>query len=282
MSLGLENAKRRISSVNNTKKITKAMELVATAKLKKWTNTMTKSNDYINQIIQLMQYVYAQCENLESEYLSTNSSGGTLYIVVTSSLGLCAGYNYNLYKFFDAKIKKEDTLLIIGTKGASHYRKWKNEKILDFVDLATTLDYAESLQLANFILSEFGKGTYQKISLVYTRYVNSMVFLPEILPLLPAQIEKKEEVMESKACILEPNPEEVLNQLVPFYVKSVLFGKLNESVVSEQASRRNAMKSATDNAEELIEKLNLEYNKARQAAITQEITEVVSGANAHE
>lgn len=282
MSLGLQHTKRRIASVSSTMKITKAMELVATAKLKVWKDKLLENYEYTQKMIDLVSYVFSHCENVDTSFSKENeSANGRLYIIVTSNLGLCAGYNYNIFKMIDKKLNAEDEVLIIGSKGVNHYRKL-NVKVNDsFSEKASNLDYATILKIGEYGISNFKSKKFKSVELVYTRYVNSLVFLPEQMTLLPIDINKASIVGDdSKDILMEPSPKVILETLIPLYVKSVLYGKMIESQVSEQASRRTAMETATDNAEEIKNKLLLEFNKARQAAITQEITEVVSGANA--
>ena len=277
MSLGLQSTKRRIQSVNSTKKITKAMELVATAKLKTWKDKMHENIGYTNSMIEIATDIFSAVEDCESVFVNGNNADNDLYIVITSNLGLCAGYNYEVFKLVDTLIKPNDKLVMIGSKGLSHYHNKVENIDNQFVDIGSRIQYSDIELLCNGVIKEYIDGKYKKIHLVYTKYVNSLTFTPESLQLLPVKIKKKKEVT-GKYTIMEPSPIEIIEELIPMYVKSVTYGKLIESVVSEQASRRTAMETATDNSQEIIEKLQILYNKARQAAITQEITEIVGGA----
>lgn len=277
MASGLEATKRRMRSIESTKKITKAMELVATVKLKTWKDAMQENTDYTSTVIALMQDVFSRVDHLDSPYLKEQESDASLYILVTSTLGLCAGYNYNMLKFADQKIQDNDDIIVIGQKGYYHYRTRKEHLILDYLDEGNRMDQRMVNQLAAFIESEFLKGKYKKVSLLYTHYVNSLTFVPEEIPLLPLTLEKKEE-QQHKDIIMEPSPKAILLSFIPFYTRTILYGKLLEALVSEQASRRTAMENATDNADEIYQQLKLDYNKERQASITQEITEVVGGS----
>lgn len=280
MSLGLQNTKRRIASVNSTKKITKAMELVATAKLKTWKDKMMDNYQYTERVIDVVRYVFSKTKDLESPFLQENAEAlGRLYIIVTSNLGLCAGYNYNLFRMIDSKLTENDEVLIIGSKGFNHFKKAKVKLNDEFYEKASNIDFGTIQTIGDYLLNGFLSKKYKTVEFVYTRYVNSLVFLPTQLCLLPIDTSKFKDVKESRDdIILEPNPKELMQSLIPLYVKSVLYGKMIESQVSEQASRRTAMESATKNAQEITDKLLIEFNKVRQAAITQEITEVVSGA----
>ncbi len=279
MSLGMEGTKKRIQSVQSTKKITKAMELVATAKLKTWKDKLIQNSEYTKAMIELANDVLGRVSDgqLESPYIKGNSCGKDLYIVITSNLGLCAGFNYDIYKKVNEYVKPNDKVVIVGLKGFTHYQNIYSNIDTKYIDISNSIEYARVESMANDLLNEYSKGNFDHIYLIYTKYVNSLTFVPELLTLLPVtNFDAKKST--GKDILMEPSPEEILDTLIPLYIKSVLYGKLIESQVSEQASRRTAMETATDNSEELIEKLQLDYNKARQAAITQEITEVVGGA----
>lgn len=273
MAQELAKTKKRIASISSTLKITKAMELVATSKLKKWKDKMGNINLYLDSLIKII----SSCAGEENNTFKINkNANSSLYIVVTSSLGLCGGYNYNIYKFLNSKINKDDKVLILGTKGLS---KLKSDFDIDdeYVSILDHFDYSNASKLKDKIINEFNKGLYKEIHLISTHYKNSLTFIPCDNLLLP--LEKLETSSSNQEIIFEPNKEEVLSLLIPKYLNTLLYSKLTEAIVCEYASRRNSMDSASDNAEELQNKLMLEFNKARQQAITQEITEVVAGAN---
>ena len=278
MSQGLTNTKRRIQSISSTKKITKAMELVATVKLKKWKDNMENIVSYL----EVMQEIISSCvsgsdlsDNLELK--SFKEATSNLYVVVTSSLGLCGGYNYNLFKFLNGKINKNDKVIVVGTKGFVRYSHEEVDLNSEFVGLLDKVDYQKVKDLVNILKEEYSTGKYKKVLLISTVYKNSLNFIPTEFQLLP--LENLDESENKTETLYEPSKEEVLSLVIPKYINTYLYGRLIEASVCEQAARRNAMDSATDNAEELLEKLKLEYNKARQGAITQEITEVVAGAS---
>ncbi len=281
MSASLTKTKRRIQSVESTKKITKAMNLVATVKLKKWRNSMDNIISYLN----MMEGIVLSCvegadtqDNDIEEFKKYKGVDKTLYVVVTSSLGLCGGYNYNLFKFLNTKLKANDKVIILGTKGFTKLSHEDLDLDEDYVSFLDKMNYPSVDKLRMTILKEYKSGQYKSVKLITTLYKNSLKFIPNDITILPLGdiSEGKEKV--NVDTIFEPNEKEVLSLIIPKYINTVLYGRLTEAVVCEQASRRNAMDTATDNAEELTDKLKIEYNKARQAAITQEITEVVSGA----
>ena len=276
MSLGLQATKRRIQSVSSTKKITKAMELVATAKLKALKDKMQENMSYTASMIDIANDVFSSIEDCDSVFVKGNKSNKTLFVIVTSNLGLCASYNYEIFKVVDSLVNKDDKVIMIGTKGYTHYNNLLNDIDDRFVDILAHINYQDIELLCNEIIAMYSKGEIGKIKLIYTKYVNSLTFTPETLQLLPVNMNKQK--ITKKYTIMEPTPLDIIDALLPMYVKSVVYGKLIESVVSEQASRRTAMETATDNSQEIIDKLQILYNKERQAAITQEITEVVGGS----
>ena len=276
MSLGLQATKRRIQSVSSTKKITKAMELVATAKLKALKDKMQENMSYTASMIDIANDVFSSIEDCDSVFVKGNKSNKALFIIVTSNLGLCASYNYEVFKVVDSLVNKDDKVIMIGTKGYTHYNNLLNDIDDRFVDILAHINYQDIELLCNEIIAMYSKGEIGKIKLIYTKYVNSLTFTPETLQLLPVNMNKQK--ITKKYTIMEPTPLDIIDALLPMYVKSVMYGKLIESVVSEQASRRTAMETATDNSQEIIDKLQILYNKERQAAITQEITEVVGGS----
>ncbi len=275
----LHSTKKRIKSIDSTRKITKAMELVASVKLKKWQRTLDNIKDYaftLEGIISSCIGEVSQNDSLTPSALkSFPNAKKKLVVIITSSLGLCGGYNYNVFKFADSIINPEDKLLLIGSKADAKYASesdvdTSNEEILE------RLDFTKVKNLVSLIEKEYEKGIYKSVVVIYTAYKNSLRFEPTAFPLFPICVEQKE--TNGFEPIYEPNKKEFLKLLLPKYTETVLYSKLVESIVSEQASRRNAMDNATDNADELVAKLTLQYNKARQASITNELIDVIAGA----
>lgn len=279
MAQELAKTKKRIQSVNSTLKITKAMELVANAKLKRWKNKMENITQYLSEMSDIISTCAGSYDPFNmsidelKKYKNTNS---ILYIVVTSSLGLCGGYNYNVFKFLNNKIKPEDKIIILGTKGLVKYSHTDLNLDEDYVSLLDKFDSYASRNLKDKIINEYKTGKYSEVRLITTEYKNSLIFIPNDIRILP--FENKDNKTNDNI-MFDPNKEEVLSLLIPKYLDALIYGKLTEAIVCEHASRRNAMDTATDNGEELSQKLMLEYNKARQQAITQEITEISSAAN---
>ena len=266
----MQAIKRRIKSIESTKKITRAMELVASSKLSKTRNQLNDMKPY-----------YTQVKDTCAQIL-LNDKGEDVYIVITSTLGLCGGYNSNIFKQVEASVNDAKKIIAIGNKGLNQFKKhFKGEVDGTYVDLNTTLDFRSVVRLVASLLEGYKKKEIKSIHIVYTEYVNDLTFVPRDVTLLPL---KAEDLVSDKKfhkdTLFEPSPESVLGSLIPMYLQAVIYGYLIESVTAENASRRTSMKNATDNANELTDELLLKYNQARQSAITSEVSEIVAGANA--
>ena len=277
MAQALNKTKRRIASVKSTKKITEAMELVATVKLKKFINKMEANQFYVREIENIISHLFGVLDDKENVYLNPGKGEKNLVVVINSNLGLCASYNSNVFNFVNANLNsKEDELMTIGIKGELNYEKEGFVLNKEYSFLNEKLDYSDVVKLGRLLHSEFLLGKYKSIKLLYTKYVNSLRFEPTLVTLFPLG-NKENKINIGYEPIYDPNLKTLIDELVPIYITSSLYQKLIESTVSEQASRRTAMENANDNADELIDKLTIEFNKARQAEITQEILEVVAG-----
>lgn len=277
MAGNLNKTKHRIASINSTKKITKAMELVSTVKLKKFKNVMLKNELYSNELKSLTCTLFSRLNDEENKYTKLNDAEKDLLIVVSSNLGLCAGYNNDIYHYVEQNFDKNEVVIIpIGMKGDSYFKKAGFALNEEFVLLNEKINYLDITRLGKMVLSYFENKKYRSIKLVYTKYVNSIKFVPNTLSLFPLEIENVNDSTLIEP-LYDPDLKTLIDNLVPLYVNINLYQKIVESQVCEQASRRNAMENATDNADELISTLTLEYNKARQAQITQEISEVIAG-----
>jgi F-type H+-transporting ATPase subunit gamma len=283
MSLGLTKTKHRISSIESTEKTTKAMELISTVKLKRFRDEFDKEKLYTDEITSLMGELFAHDKETASHYAKPClEADRSLYIVISSNLGLCGAYNNSLFKFVDENIGVNNEIAPIGNKAIHHFERSENFKLINkdytYIDLSTDLSVIHDL--CDKLKNEFNAKKYQNIYVVYTRYINSLSFVPTLFQLLPVQLPhlawKDEEYCPPK---FDETPREMIHELLPNYLTSILYDRLVESQLSEQASRRTAMQNANDNADSLLDKLRIEYNKARQNAITQEITEVVGGSS---
>lgn len=281
---GMQEIKRRIKSVESTKKITKAMELVATSKLRKTRNQLEQSKPYYTNVAQTVAEILANCKgNNDSIYLVENKDiEKEVFIVIASSLGLCGGYNANIFKEIKGAIKPGDYVYSIGSKATSYLLK-NHQGVTDhkFDDLNTTFDFKDVTKLVAELTKMYREKEISKIKIVYTEFVNNLTFRPRIVTLLPVDPSDFDHIeISKKSTLFEPSPEEVLDSLIPMYLKAVIYGYIIESATSENAARRTSMENANDNADELTEQLLLKYNQARQTAITNEISEIVAGANA--
>ena len=279
MSQELTKIKKRITSVSGALKVTSAMKLVSTVKLKKWKNKMLANREYSDKLFDTANTILSFAKKAKTPFnMPNDETDKNLYIIVSSTLGLCGSYNNNIFKLADATLKEKDDAIILGNKGLIHFENGDFTKINGFEEYSSIENSSIINQIVNLISSEYIKGTYHEIHLIYSEYKNSLIFIPRDLLILP--LKKVETDNFNLGPILEPDEKTLVETLVPIYIKTIVHSKLLESEVCEQAARCNAMENATNNAKDLLEDLKIEFNKARQGAITQEITEIVSAANA--
>lgn len=275
--------KRRIRSVRATKKITNAMELIATSKLQRQKQKMELNRVYANTLFQTFNRVLGNANIQEIPYL-TQREGKTLTLVYVSDMGLCGGYNSNILSKIKEAIPNDEPVFIVGSKGRSWLRR-NNYQLFGELETGDNLSYGHISKVADKIMDAYLSGEITGLQVLYTKFVNTMTFEPTLMTLLPIteeilpNIDPSEDVL-NQDIIFEPDAVTLINQLVPMFIQSLLYSYWLESKTSEHAARRMAMDNATDNAEELIEELVLKYNQSRQSAITQEITEIVAGAEA--
>ena len=238
---------------------------------------MLATKEYALRIDDIAKMVFSSVEESNNPFFLTNDKAEkNLYIVLSSSLGLCGAYNNNLFRLADAHISPNDDAIILGKKAISHYQNGEFTKIENFKEYSSIKDEAMIKQIVAYISEQYLKGIYKEVHLIYTAYKNSLVFHPCDYLVLPLRSGEK---IKGYPPIMEPNQEALISSLVPIYLKNSVYAKFLESEVCEQAARSNAMENATKNAEELLENLQIEFNKARQGAITQEITEIVGASN---
>ena len=279
MSQDVIKIKKRISSVKGALKVTSAMKLVSTVKLKKWKNKMMNNRDYADALKEITDTVLSCTKIVKTPFnVANEGTDKNLYIVISSTLGLCGSYNNNIFKLADVTLKEKDDAIILGNKGIIHFENGSFTKVEGFEEYSSIEDSSLINSLITYLKSEYIKGTYHEIHLIYSEYKNSLIFVPKDLIILP--LKEVEQENDGFDLILEPNEKTLVETLVPIYIKTILYSKLLESEVCEQAARCNAMDNATNNAQDLLDQLGIEFNKARQGAITQEITEIVSAANA--
>ena len=287
----MRDIKRRKSSIQSTQQITKAMKLVSTVKLQRAKQNAEKSNDYFRCMYSTVQSILARTKNLDHRFLKAGESGKKAVIVITSNRGLAGGYNSNVIKLITQGELKDQDLCIyaIGKKGKDALQK-SYEIRADYSDVIEEPVYADAMAISKEVLDGFAKGEISEIYLAYTGFKNTVVHVPTLLKLLPVEVNGSvpeggegsgEETPMDKALMnFEPEDEEALNLLIPKYITSLIYGGMVESVASENGARMQAMDSATSNAEDMINGLTLLYNRARQGSITQELTEIIAGANA--
>lgn len=283
MATSIIQTKKRIASIQSTKKITKAMQLVAIAKLKGQLSRLNGHNQYLEKLDSIVDKLsLSNNDNLNLPYFKKEEINKRLFIVISSDLGLCGSYNYNIYHVVDDLIKKypNDDFILLGNKAVSHYANSKINVNKEFEGANLNNVNKLATQLKNYCISSYKEDTYQEIHFIYTKYLNSLTFKVEDSLILPIDIsvEESKEINEISP-IVQPDKKKIMESLIPLYIESKILTNLLNSSVSEHACRRNAMESASDNASELLEKLTLQYNKARQENITNEIIEVVSAFN---
>lgn len=281
----MRDIKRRKVSVQSTQQITKAMKLVSTVKLQRARATAERSKRYFDSMYKTVQSILARTGNIEHKFLQPGESSKKAVIVITSNRGLAGGYNSNIIKLITRHEtwKKEDVeVYAIGSKGRDALARNGYTIRMDLSDIVEEPAYADAMQLSKTLLQSFEDGEIGEIYLAYTAFKNTVSHEPTLLKLLPVD-RKEEETSEEESNIpmnFEPDEEGALDLLIPKYITSLIYGGLIEAVASENGARMQAMDSATSNAEEIINDLTLKYNRARQSSITQELTEIIAGADA--
>lgn len=276
--------KRRIRGINNIKQITNAMELVASARLKRARDRLEKTRPYYNAIYENIREVLGELGSINHPYLKPREIKRSLYIVIAADRGLAGGFNSNVNRLAEREmkyIKDRVKVIAVGTKARDYFRLRGYDIMAEFIGITEDPSFKDAKNIGTLALEAYEKGEIDEVKLVYTRFISVISQQPDILRLLPGDSLKADEEKAKRAIIeFEPSLDDVLNYLIPKYIQSVIYGALVESSASQQGARRTAMENATDNAEEMIDELLLTYNRVRQAAITTEITEIVSGAEA--
>ncbi len=281
MAQGKQALKQRIRSINATKKITSAMKLIANSKLQKQRGLMEKNREYARVLKETVGEILYNNKDIDNQFLKEKKSDKRLTIMFCSDLGLCGGYNVNMMKLAQGYVKPEDPVFLIGTKQLS----WLASRNFNLVHSHISSDNITLRSLSKLVreaIEMFKKDEISGIQVLYTEFRNTVTFKPVLdvlLPYYPEKSDVKEKKMKVET-LFEPNPNAILDELIPMALENVVYSMWMQTKTSEQASRRLAMENATDNATELNDKLVLAYNQARQAAITQEITEIVGGADA--
>lgn len=282
----MQDIKRRIRSVTSTEHITNAMKLVSAGKLRKAKAIFEKTNENSHYITHTIAEIFnSSYDDIPQKYLAGNREiKTTCYIVVTSCRGLCGGFNSNVLKEAQADIDadwEEPVILAIGSKGKEYFEKRGYNVYDDYLAPPENISFLETREMSRPIIDMYNRGEIDEVVLIYTSFISSMEQEVKNITLLPFEVEPDPEIMRfSKPVEYEPSVEEVFNYLVPKYVEMMIYAAVVESATCEHAARRMAMENATDNAREMLDRLSLNYNRARQSAITDEIIEIVAGSEA--
>lgn len=266
--------KNRIKSIASIRKTTNAMRLVSTTKISKMRHTFERTKEYAQTISRMLAKITRESQS-EIEWLDSDSQKEVV-IVITSDMGLCGGYNANILKLIREKIPTEASLIIIGRRNRFQLRD-AGYQINQDVILSDSFDYSDVATMMDSLLDQYKANEIGKISLVYTEFINALNFNPRLKSLLPLE-DLEDDIEFTPYTEYEPNEHVIMSRLIEQYLKSVLYNHFYESKTCEQSARRLAMEQATDNADDLIEMLQLRYNQDRQAAITQELTELVGAS----
>ena len=274
--------RNRIRSMKGTKQITRAMELVAASKLRGAQEQISKVRPYYETLYDAMQAVAESSREGHIPYFREKEGDKRLYVVIGGDRGMAGGYNSNVLKGFAPLLQeKTATVIPVGRKAVEFYGGGEETPEGGNYIRGESVSVGDCYTLANLLTRRYLTGEYRQISVIYTKFISVLSQIPEMLTLLPIPVEGKRSVIPGNM-LFEPDSNAVLDQLVPEYLGGVLYGAVCESRAAEQAARRVAMDAAQKNAEEMIQKLGLQYNRVRQAAITREITEIVAGAGAEE
>lgn len=268
--------KNRIRSIDSTMKITKAMQLVAASKYQRQKDRMRRNKEYATQLKDILDGILSTV-NDDHPLLVRREDTNPCTIIYTSDMGLCGSFNQNIYKVIESECTSEESIIMLGSRGCGWIKNRDYHVIDTYVQLEDD-NYSLIASIAEMVLEKYISGEITSINVIYTEFKNPLTFVPHKVKILPVEESKNEE--NSIETLFEPTSEEILDDLIPMSVKSLLYSYYLETKTSEQASRRTSMENASDNAEELKETLSLQYNQARQAAITQEITEIVAGSSA--
>ncbi|WP_134088354.1 ATP synthase F1 subunit gamma [Olivibacter sp. XZL3] len=288
----LKEVRNRIASVSSTQQITRAMKMVSAAKLKRATNAIVQLRPYAEKLKDILANLSASVEGASSPFMAVRKPKKILLVVVTSNRGLAGAFNANVIKATNLLIankyqeqhrKGNVKIIAIGKKGQDYYRKNKYEVLGNHSELFSKLNFENTSKITETIMAGFIAGEFDRVELVYNQFKNAAVQIlktEQLLPLVPAEQEEIKPSENAVDYIFEPSKEEIIQELIPKSIKIQVYKAVLDSHASEHGARMTAMDKATDNAGELLKSLKLSYNQARQAAITTELTEIVSGAAA--
>lgn len=282
----MQDIKRRIRSVTSIEHITNAMKLVSAAKLRRAKTTFEKTQEYFHYVTEAIQEIFNNGSDLPYKYLKHDEREikTTCYVIITSNRGLAGSFNANVIKAAEEEIQQDwekPYIVAIGSKGEDYFLKRGYEIAADYLRPPENISFLETQEISKPIIDLYEEGKIDEVIMIYTSFVSTLEQRVVEKTLLPFEIEVDPEMPPLEREVeYEPSMDEVFNYLIPKYVEIMIYGAIVESATCEHAARRMAMENATDNANEAIADLNLTFNRARQSAITNEITEIVSGADA--
>lgn len=282
----MRDIQRRKTSIQSTGQITKAMKLVATVKLQKARGNAENSKPYFDHMYEAVKSMLSRSGNIDHKYLRSGESTKKAVIVITSNRGLAGGYNSNIAKLItnNQEFDADNTVIYnIGRKGKELLVRKGYDIRADFSEAINEPMYKDAMEISERVLSDFENGEFGELYIAYTVFKNTVSHVPTMVKLLPVSAEDEAGEEKGKSKVLmnyEPGADEALDIIIPKYVSSLIYGGLIESVASENGARMQAMDSATSNADEMLAELSLLYNRARQGSITQELTEIIAGAEA--
>lgn len=285
--------RRRIRSVKNTQQITKAMKMVAAAKLRRAQEAVTAARPYTKKLGQVLGRVSSAAGGgISHPLMEVREVKETAYIMITADRGLCGGFNSNVIRRTTAELNKHGHpgLIAVGRKGRDYFRRRNNVNMMaEYVNIGEHVNFGKAKEIAQLVIDKYTAGEVDEVYLIFSEFVNTLTQRPVTVKLLPierpAEAEQAEGEETKKAMVsymFEPDAEAVLGELLPKYIEVSIFRALLEAKAGEEGARMTAMDSATSNAKDMIDKLTLSLNRARQAAITKEISEIVGGAAALE
>jgi len=280
---GLKELRQRRKSVASTLKVTSAMKMIAAGKLKKSQDNMIKARPYSAKIREVMQMLVYGSESFTSDFFIKRTGDRTLYILVTSDKGLCGGFNANIIKAFNSDFRPEvDQIISVGNKISAHLARREIVTEYSFVNAFSNFDFSLAASVGSMAIDLYKKNKIDRVILIYNRFESALSQIVVREQLLPVELEatpsRKANLAHAKITA-EPSPGELFDSIFPRYVNYLIWRGLLESFASENAARMTTMDSATENATEMFSSFTLQINKARQAAITQEISEIVSGSS---
>ena len=275
----MKDIKLRIKSVENTMQITKAMELVASSKLRKARDRMESARPYFMTLFNTLSDIAAYTVDFSSPFLVKRPVKKSAYVLIAGDRGLAGGYNNNMFKLFTTHSQDKNAVVIpVGKKAVDFCKRRNIEIFTEEYSQVEDLSSADCTDIGDLLSDSFEKGEIDEVFICYTTFVSMLSQSPEIIQVLPLVSVNADTYQRNTITEYEPDPEELFSMLVPQFVTGLVYGAVTESWASELAARRTAMDAASKNAQEMVSGLSLQYNRARQAAITQEITEIVAGA----